>query len=51
MEQFPTTGSGKGDKPRRVDKNKYDFNYTQIFGKQKKSKVLPNIQKGKTSKT
>jgi hypothetical protein len=28
-----TTGNGKGDRPRPVDKEKYDANYEAIFGK------------------
>ena len=30
--------AGKGDKPRPVDKKKWDENYDQIFNKNKKKK-------------
>jgi hypothetical protein len=30
--------NGKGDKPRPVDKKRYDANYDRIFGKKKESK-------------
>lgn len=35
---------GKGDRPRPVDKKKYDRNYERIFGKKKK-----NGRKSKTT--
>jgi hypothetical protein len=34
--------AGKGDKPRPVDKKKYDENYDAIFGKKNKEEEQTN---------
>ena len=44
-----TNGSwagGKGSKPRKVDRKKFDDNYDRIFGKKKQRENVENCKEG-----